>query len=141
MMIGKILLAGAIALTLAFPVWAAEEKKAEDKTSQPGKMEKAEKKPAKGNENVMKVQQALKDKGQDPGPIDGMMGSKTKAAVKAFQEANGMKGTGKLDKETADKLGVEMAKGPSKKAGGESKDSKDKAGAKSDAGGMKEEKK
>ena len=57
---------------------------------------------------VKSVQQALKDKGNDPGPIDGHMGHKTEAAVKDFQKANGLKETGKVDKETADKLGIEM---------------------------------
>jgi len=57
---------------------------------------------------VESVQQALKAKGNDPGPIDGHMGHKTEAAVKDFQKANGLKETGKVDKETADKLGIEM---------------------------------
>src|SRR4051794_18786008 len=48
-----------------------------------------------GSENVKKVQEALKDKGQDPGPIDGVMGPKTKAAVKSYQSANNMKATGR----------------------------------------------
>jgi peptidoglycan hydrolase-like protein with peptidoglycan-binding domain len=60
-----------------------------------------------GDENTKKVQEALKDKGQDPGPIDGVMGPKTKAAIKAYQSANKMKATGRLDAETAKSLGVE----------------------------------
>jgi len=106
----KSVLAAALSLTLALPGWAAEEKKAA-----PAKEEKAEKKvPAKGSENVKKVQEALKAKGQDPGPIDGMMGSKTRAAIKAFQEASGLKASGRVDNQTAEKLGVEMAKSPAK---------------------------
>jgi peptidoglycan hydrolase-like protein with peptidoglycan-binding domain len=104
----KSVLAGALILTLALPGWAAEEKKAA-----PAKEEKAEKKvSAKGNEEVKKVQEALKAQGQDPGPIDGIMGSKTRAALKAFQEASGLKGTGRVDDETAQKLGVERPKRP-----------------------------
>src|SRR5689334_24789458 len=38
-----------------------------------------------GSENVKKAQTALKDKGQDPGPIDGIMGPKTKAVIKSYQ--------------------------------------------------------
>jgi peptidoglycan hydrolase-like protein with peptidoglycan-binding domain len=102
--------AGALIMILALPAWAAEEKKAA-----PAKEEKAEKKAsAKGSEDVKKIQEALKAKGQDPGPIDGMMGSKTRAAIKAFQEASGIKATGRMDKETGEKLGVEMAKSPAK---------------------------
>ena len=52
------------------------------------------------------VQEALKAKGFDPGPIDGRMGPKTRTALKAFQEANGLKGTGELDNAAADKLGI-----------------------------------
>ena len=106
--------AAALIMILALPAWAAEEKKAA-----PAKEEKAEEKaekkaPGKGNEEIKKVQEALKAKGQDPGPIDGAMGSKTRAALKAFQEASGLKGTGRLDDQTADKLGVEKPKAPAK---------------------------
>ena len=102
--------AGVLSLTLALPGWAAEEKKAA-----PAKEEKTEKMaPAKGSEQVQKLQEALKAKGQDPGPIDGVMGSKTRVAIKACQEASGLKGTGRLDDPTADKLGVEKPKAPAK---------------------------
>ena len=62
-----------------------------------------------GSENVKKVQAALKEKGQDPGPIDGVMGPKTKAAIKAYQSANNIKPTGRLDSETAKSLGMGSA--------------------------------
>ena len=77
------------------------------------KMDKAGKSAAKGDnrEQVKAVQQALKDKGHDPGPIDGVMGAKTKAALKDFQKAQGMKESGSLDNETMTKLGVEMKTG------------------------------
>jgi peptidoglycan hydrolase-like protein with peptidoglycan-binding domain len=106
----RTLLAGALALTLTLPGWAAEEKKAA-----PAKEEKVEKKaPAKGTEEIKKVQEALKAKGQDPGPIDGVMGPKTRAALKAFQKASALKETGELDAPTAEKLGVEKPKPPVK---------------------------
>ncbi len=123
--------ASTLLLTVAVSGWAAEEKKAppakaekmgemEKKPADMGKMEKKpadmgmmEKKPADmgmmptGSEETRKVQEALKAKGNDPGPIDGRMGPKTRAAVKAFQEANGMKGTGQVDAQTAEKIGVQ----------------------------------
>jgi len=40
---------------------------------------------------VKEMQQKLKDAGFDPGPIDGDFGKKTKAAVEAYQKANGLK--------------------------------------------------
>jgi peptidoglycan hydrolase-like protein with peptidoglycan-binding domain len=82
-----------------------------------------------GSENVKKVQTALKDKGQDPGPIDGVMGPKTKAAIKAYQSANNMKATGRLDPETAKSLGVEPAGGSSSSASKSSKSSSSDTGA------------
>jgi len=57
-------------------------------------------------EQVERAQQALRDKGQDPGPIDGIMGLRTKAAVKNFQRAEGLRETGRLDSETLTKLGA-----------------------------------
>jgi len=92
-----------IALALASPGWAASETKAGS-----AKEEKAESKAVtKGSEEIRKVQEALKDKGEDPGAIDGMMGKKTRAAIRAFQKANGIKVTGTVDDQTAEKLGVQ----------------------------------
>jgi hypothetical protein len=65
------------------------------------------------SERVRQVQQALKDKGQDPGPIDGVMGAQTKAALKNYQQAEGLKPTGRLDAETVARLGVSDATSPS----------------------------
>ena len=84
----------------------------------PGRMEKhgAESTGAKESQgekwamqDVKKAQEALKDKGHDPGSIDGVIGSQTRQAIRAFQNANGLKATGRLDSETTEKLGVEKA--------------------------------
>ncbi len=58
------------------------------------------------HQHVMAVQQALKDKGHDPGTIDGKMGPRTRAAVADYQKAEGLKQTGRLDDETRAKLGM-----------------------------------
>jgi hypothetical protein len=58
------------------------------------------------NRDVKQAQQALKDKGHDPGPIDGVMGSRTKEAIKSFQSASNLQVTGTLDAETSQKLGI-----------------------------------
>lgn len=65
-----------------------------------------------GKAHVREAQQALKDKGHDPGPIDGIMGPKTQAALRKFQQAEGLTTTGRLDDETRSKLGVGMAAAP-----------------------------
>ncbi len=59
--------------------------------------------------DVRAAQQALRDKGYDPGPIDGKMGPKTTTALRQYQKAENLTATGKLDAPTADKLGVTSA--------------------------------
>ncbi len=49
------------------------------------------------NPRVEKIQNALKEAGFDPGPIDGFIGIQTRLAIKGFQEAKGLKATGKID--------------------------------------------
>lgn len=82
----------------------------------PGRMEKsgAESMGAKesqreswATQDVKKAQEALKNKGHNPGSMDGVMGQQTRQAIRAFQKANGLKGSGTLDAETAAKLGIE----------------------------------
>ena len=56
--------------------------------------------------DVKKVQETLRDKGFDPGPIDGHMGSQTREAISQYQKSENLPVTGHLDGETAGKLGV-----------------------------------
>jgi peptidoglycan hydrolase-like protein with peptidoglycan-binding domain len=66
--------------------------------------------PTLGAEGVRKVQQALQKRGIDPGPIDGIFGPLTKAAVRTFQGRYGMKPTGDVDNQTLFALGeVDLA--------------------------------
>ncbi len=58
------------------------------------------------NQDVMAAQQALKDKGHDPGKIDGKMGRRTRAMLSDYQKAEGLKVTGELDSDTRGKLGM-----------------------------------
>jgi len=61
---------------------------------------------AADQDNIKKVQQTLRDKGFDPGPIDGHMGSQTREAISQYQKSENLPVTGHLDAETAGKLGV-----------------------------------
>ena len=58
-------------------------------------------------EDIKKIQEALKDKGNNPGPVDGIFGPQTQKALRAFQSSQGLKTTGRLDEETVKALGVE----------------------------------
>jgi peptidoglycan hydrolase-like protein with peptidoglycan-binding domain len=58
------------------------------------------------SEQVKSVQKALQDKGMDPGPIDGLMGPKTMAALRAYQKDQKLAETGRLDDQTREKLGL-----------------------------------
>ena len=78
---------------------------------------------AAGDASVEHAQQALKDAGHDPGSIDGVMGARTTAALKAYQQKQGLPVTGRLDDATAAKLGGgQAAASPSStQSGGDTK--------------------
>ena len=59
------------------------------------------------------VQEALAEKGFDPGPVDGMWGPKTKAALMKFQESAGLTASGKIDGATKSSLLAGMSAAPS----------------------------
>jgi peptidoglycan hydrolase-like protein with peptidoglycan-binding domain len=50
------------------------------------------------------AQQALQAKGYDPGPIDGVHGPRTTAAIRDFQKAEGLPVTGQMDGQTRERL-------------------------------------
>ena len=54
--------------------------------------------------DVRAAQQALEDKGFHPGPIDGIQGPRTTAAVRDFQQKENLTVTGQLDAETHARL-------------------------------------
>lgn len=54
--------------------------------------------------DVRSAQQSLKEKGFDPGPVDGKLGPRTIAALRDFQKKEGLKVNGRLDSETKARL-------------------------------------
>ena len=64
-------------------------------------------------EDVRSVQEALKGKGHDPGPIDGVIGPRTQQALRAFQRKQNIQTSGQLDSSTASALGVTLSSGSS----------------------------
>ncbi|MGE5219836.1 MAG: peptidoglycan-binding domain-containing protein [Chloroflexota bacterium] len=108
---GRTLLVSAFVASLAVPSWAA------DKSQKAAPKQEKAVKSAMSHENreeVKKVQEALKSKGEDPGNVDGVMGKKTEAALRKFQKTNALKVTGAMDDETAQKLGVEWGSASAK---------------------------
>jgi len=72
---------------------------------------KSKKKAVMGSarEHVRTAQTNLDTLNYNPGPIDGLVGPKTRAAIKAFQKDHSLKVTGKLDSKTYDLLASEAA--------------------------------
>lgn len=56
--------------------------------------------------DMRKVEEALKAKGYDPGPINGQMDAQTQQALRDYQSRNKLPVTGAVDQGTADSLGV-----------------------------------
>jgi len=54
--------------------------------------------------DIRQAQMALKEKGHDPGPIDGIHGPRTSAALRAYQKAENIKVSGRLDADTESHL-------------------------------------
>lgn len=71
------------------------------------------------HQDVTKVQKTLRSDGYYQGRVDGLMGPQTRAAIRQYQKSNQLAATGRLDAQTAGKLGVgsESVGGSFKSAG------------------------
>jgi hypothetical protein len=56
---------------------------------------------------VREAQQALRDLGYQPGPVDGVVGQRTKQALVKYQRAERIQVTGRLDSETMVRLDIQ----------------------------------
>ncbi len=75
---------------------------------------------AQDSATIKSVQQALKDKGFDPGPVDGVKGPETRSALKKYQAQQNITADGRIGPKTLDSLGVKQAEPATQfKAGGE----------------------
>ena len=104
-----VVLGGGVTL-LANPLWAgggahsydrnqAGQEKMNHSGAQVGNLEQGKKK---------EIEQALQDKGMEPGSVDGVIDSQTQAAISQFQRDNNLPATGMVDEQTAKQLGVEI---------------------------------
>jgi len=80
--------------------------------------------------NVQRMQQLLIDKGNYTGKVDGLVGLRTRASIRAYQKAEHLPVTGRLDAQTAGKLGVgpELVRGTLQGNGGVVEQQKPSAG-------------
>jgi peptidoglycan hydrolase-like protein with peptidoglycan-binding domain len=68
--------------------------------------------PKLDSNGIRQVQEALRDKNFAPGPIDGVLGSRTREAVRKFQDFYGLKAGGEIDNQTLYALGQSGLAGP-----------------------------
>jgi peptidoglycan hydrolase-like protein with peptidoglycan-binding domain len=74
------------------------------------------------------LQQALRDRGFDPGPVDGISGPRTREAVMEWQRQNNMAATGRADQQMLSSLGVTAGGARSAQGGsGRSMNERDRA--------------
>jgi peptidoglycan hydrolase-like protein with peptidoglycan-binding domain len=72
-------------------------------------------------EKIKRVEEALQERGHNPGRIDGFVDEQTLNALREFQKLNHLSVTGVLDEQTAEKLGIDREKSappPKKEAPG-----------------------
>ena len=62
-----------------------------------------------GQNQIMQAQQKLSAQGIYQGKVDGIDGPQTQAALRQFQGKNGLQQTGRLDRKTEQKLGLNAA--------------------------------
>src|SRR5262245_63805307 len=62
---------------------------------------------------IRQVQQTLQNRGFRAGPVDGVMGPATQAAIKRFQQSESLEATGQLNRRTLVALGVQSDGGAS----------------------------
>ena len=60
-------------------------------------------------EQIMQVQKMLKEKSMYAGEETGKLDDPTRDGIKKWQTANGVKVTGTLNKETLEKMGIELS--------------------------------
>ena len=73
---------------------------------------------AASSEEIQKLQQALKDRGQDPGTVNGVMTPQTQQALRSFQAQQGLAATGTLDAQSRTALGLGLSTGTAPATGG-----------------------
>jgi membrane-bound lytic murein transglycosylase B len=63
--------------------------------------------PALSRQQIMDLQQVLEDQGYDPGPVDGILGSGTRNAIREFQKSNNLVADGYPGTRVLEVAGIE----------------------------------
>src|SRR3954466_3103732 len=87
------------------------------------------------SDTIKQVQEKLSQQGQDPGKVDGILGQKTQAALKEFQQQNGLQPSGEADQQTLAALQVDESSSSSSSTGSSSSPSQDSSSSSSASGG------
>jgi hypothetical protein len=108
-LVRAIVLGGGVAL-LANPVWAGggthsydRNQAGQDRMNHSG-AQVSNLEPGKSKE----IEQALQDRGLQPGEVDGVIDAQARSAISQFQRNNNLPATGTVDAQTAKQLGVEI---------------------------------
>jgi peptidoglycan hydrolase-like protein with peptidoglycan-binding domain len=88
---------------------ADQARKSGEMGTQPSTPDLSGRPPTSSTNPVQRLQAALKAHGHDPGPMDGVMGRRTQEALRAYQTAQHLTATGRIDQATLDRLGVSGA--------------------------------
>ena len=102
----------ALAVALSAPVFAGggpqHSQRPQDAMSDSSQRDSARGAGASNTSSLVRdAQDALQKKGYDVGQIDGVMGPKTSAALREFQQAQGLSASGSLDQQTLSALDVQ----------------------------------
>lgn len=100
---------GAMAAQSAMPSTASPAARAEKSTT----MQNQAQNQGEPRAEVKEVQQKLKSENLYKGNVDGIIGPETQQALKQFQKKNNLQQTGRLDDQTAQKLGIAEQSGSS----------------------------
>jgi peptidoglycan hydrolase-like protein with peptidoglycan-binding domain len=137
MRLSHILIAGATAVS--FSAIAADEQKSEQQpraqSEQSQQGQSGAQQASQSPEMIKQVQEKLSQAGHEV-QADGIMGPKTQAALKEFQEQKGLQASGQLDQQTLAALGVSEGGSAST---GSSADKSSSSGASQGASGSQQE--
>ena len=97
----RTMLSIALASAFSLSAYAHDQARQQSSPSEDSQQQSASAQQSQQNSDLVKqAQEKLNANGKDVGASDGQLGPKTQAALKEFQQGNGLQETGQLDQET-----------------------------------------